>query len=42
MVIFKLISGYGGNVVRESVKMEATWYVEDFASLLNELGLYRY
>ncbi|RXG52758.1 Phosphoserine phosphatase [Armadillidium vulgare] len=34
--------GYGGNVVRESVKMEATWYIEDFASLTNELGLYHY
>lgn len=34
--------GYGGNTVRESVKSEATWYIEDFSSLLNELNLCRY
>ncbi|XP_037782108.1 phosphoserine phosphatase-like [Penaeus monodon] len=29
--------GFGGNVVRESVRNTATWYVTDFAMLINEL-----
>lgn len=29
--------GFGGNIVRENVKKNASWYVTDFATLLNEL-----
>ncbi|ROT68058.1 phosphoserine phosphatase isoform X1 [Penaeus vannamei] len=29
--------GFGGNVVRESVRNIATWYVTDFATLISEL-----
>lgn len=29
--------GFGGNIVRESVRNEAAWYVYDFATLIDEL-----
>lgn len=35
--IFSCISGFGGNVVREVVRMSSTWYVYDFKTLIREL-----
>lgn len=29
--------GFGGNVVREKVKLQAPWFVTDFKELLQEL-----
>ncbi|KAL5013321.1 hypothetical protein ScPMuIL_007591 [Solemya velum] len=29
--------GYGGNVIRETVKQKAPWFVTDFTELINEL-----
>lgn len=31
------VTGYGGNVVRESVKSGAPWFVTDFKELINAL-----
>ena len=34
----KLFTGFGGNAVRENVKSNATYYVYDFATLIDELN----
>lgn len=30
-------TGYGGNVIRESVKQQSLWYITDFNELVNIL-----
>lgn len=37
LTFFSCISGFGGNVVREVVRMSSTWYVYDFKTLIREL-----
>ena len=36
-VIKDAFIGYGGNVVRQKVKENATWFVTDFQELINVL-----
>lgn len=35
--MFNFFSGYGGNVVREEVRRQTSWYVTDFQDLIDEL-----
>ncbi|XP_015436779.1 PREDICTED: phosphoserine phosphatase isoform X2 [Dufourea novaeangliae] len=37
MSVTDLFIGYGGNVVRESVKLRSSWFITDFNELLNAL-----
>lgn len=38
IIYYYLFAGYGGNVIRESVKTKAEWYVTDFNELIQVLN----
>lgn len=38
-MFYLLLTGFGGNVIREEVKKRALWYVTDFQELITTLTL---
>lgn len=36
-MLYSIVSGYGGNVIRESVKAGSEWFITDFNELINLL-----